>query len=163
MAEYIPDLIFHHVQQTHLRVSSTMTSYHDGRPIFRNGLIEKAVSKRRISDELPAFASQYIPSLPPATDRSSYSRPQSTWEPYWHHAKNEAYWFLRSLGSRLQRSRPRDLLDIRVFFIILWALLLWWGEENTFRRKIQDCDWDRWETWVSHMSRCTAENRCNIC
>ncbi len=44
--------------------------------------------------------------------------------------------------------KPRDLLGIPLALIIIWGIVLWWGEEAVFRGKVEDCTWDRWETWV---------------
>ena len=42
----------------------------------------------------------------------------------------------------------RGLLGIPIALVIIWMLVLWWGEEATFRGKVEDCAWDRWESWV---------------
>lgn len=35
-----------------------------------------------------------------------------------------------------------------VALIVLWVIILWWGERSVFRDSIAACDWDKWERWV---------------
>lgn len=121
-----------------------MTSHQNGHP-FRNGLINQAGNKRRTSDELPSFLGNYIPILHngPAQWHPPSSRllTQVGWKPIWR----------RSLG-RLGSWRPRDLLVIPLALIIIWSMVLWWGEEVVFRRSLESCAWSNWESWVFQLS-----------
>ncbi|MCJ1478919.1 hypothetical protein MMC13_007603 [Lambiella insularis] len=77
--------------------------------------------------------------------------------------------------SRSLVSRPRTLLDggnsrransvpnailhnvwhsgwispTKLGLILLWVLLLWWGERQVFRNSISSCQWESWEAWPS--------------
>lgn len=36
----------------------------------------------------------------------------------------------------------------KIGLILLWALILWWGELKVFQSSISSCQWEKWETWV---------------
>lgn len=42
----------------------------------------------------------------------------------------------------------RRILSFPAFLALLWALALLWGERVVFRRSIEQCLWQEWETWV---------------
>ncbi|KAF6229869.1 hypothetical protein HO133_004206 [Letharia lupina] len=119
-----------------------MTSHQNGHPL-RNGLINQAGKKRRTSDELPSFLGNYIPVLPngPVQGHPSSSRlpTRVNWNEIWR----------RSLGivGMLRSWRPRDLLGIPLALIIIWWVVLWWGEEVVFRHSVENCVWSNWESW----------------
>lgn len=115
---------------------------------FRNGLINQAGKKRRTSDDLPPFIGNYVPVL---QERSGQRfAPSSTIQgpSYWEQLGRQLWWLCRQLLNTLMSWRPRDLLFTPLVLIIVWVVVLWWGEEAVFTRKVQDCSWDRWETWV---------------
>lgn len=122
---------------------SNMTSHQNEHP-FRNALINQAGKKRRTSDELPSFLGNYVPVLQngPVQGHPSSSRlpPHVDWNQLWR----------RSLGilGRLRSWRPRDFLGIPLALIIVWWVVLWWGEEVVFRRSVEACAWRNWESWV---------------
>jgi len=122
-----------------------MTSHHHhGHPPFRNGLIHQASNKKRLSDELPDFASQYIPTVRPDT----HWRPASRTEPQWTVYRDQLWRYLRAIGLRASTLKLRDILDVRFGLILVWVIVLWWGEEHLFQAKVEGCAWDRWESWV---------------
>lgn len=53
---------------------------------------------------------------------------------------------------RHMRCGLRTLLDARIGLILLWALVLWWGEVMVFRRRVGDCAWESWESWVGTLA-----------
>lgn len=112
--------------------------------LSRNGLINQADKKRRTSDELPSFLGNYLPFLPndPIQGHSPSSRPLThvDWQQLWR----------QSLGviGMLRSWRPRDLFGVPLVLILVWGLVLWWGEEVIFRRSVEDCAWSNWESWV---------------
>lgn len=123
-----------------------MTSYPTGQHPFRNGLINQAGRKRRTSDDLPPGIGDYVPFLPPNEGQTRVSRESG--QTFWEYAGRQ---FLH-IGVQLVRNvmswRPRQLLGLPLVLIVLWSIVLWWGEESVFRRNVNDCSWDRWETWV---------------
>ncbi len=43
----------------------------------------------------------------------------------------------------------RRLLSLPHVLVLLWVVILLWGERWVFDSKVAQCDWDRWEDWVS--------------
>lgn len=43
----------------------------------------------------------------------------------------------------------RRLLSFPHMLVVLWMLVMLWGERWTFKSQVQNCDWDHWEDWVS--------------
>ena len=120
-----------------------MTSRQNGYP-SRNGLINQAGKKRRTSDELPSFLGNYLPILPndPIQGYPSSSRPLThvDWKQLWRR--------LLGIIRLLRLWRPSDLLGVPLVLILVWGVVLWWGEEVVFRRSVEDCAWSNWESWV---------------
>jgi hypothetical protein len=44
----------------------------------------------------------------------------------------------------------RRLLTLSNILVLLWWVVLYWGERGTFNAAIESCNWDKWEDWVSH-------------
>lgn len=67
-----------------------------------------------------------------------------------------AYNVLSELKTATHRrsQRPRQLWNIRRLLtvpyglIVLWMVLIWWGERRVFQQRIDECDWNTWEHWV---------------
>ena len=66
--------------------------------------------------------------------------------------------------SRIPRSlrngrgwNPRRLLNLPHLFVVVWLVLLLWGERWVFERAVQACEWERWERWVSPLRRNDGE------
>lgn len=47
------------------------------------------------------------------------------------------------------------LWSLPTALILLWAVVLIWGERLVFERRVDQCQWHRWETWVSLRPRQT--------
>lgn len=128
-----------------------MTSNPYGHIPFRSGLINQAGKKRRTSDELPTDIDNYVPFAQPRSEQNQNLDLGSP--PYWQELGTQVGRQLLQLGillfKRLMSWRPRELLGLPLVLILLWGLVLWWGEEAVFRRKVESCRWDHWETWVS--------------
>lgn len=86
----------------------------------------------------------------------------------------QSYSSVSTHGSRIPRSlrnaqrwNPRRLLSLPHLFVLLWLVLLLWGERWAFERAVSACEWRKWESWVSItlgmkedetlMRRCTAK------
>ncbi|MCJ1391711.1 hypothetical protein MMC18_004576 [Xylographa bjoerkii] len=44
----------------------------------------------------------------------------------------------------------RDFLrpsKTKIGLVLIWILILWWGERRVFQSSIQSCAWDSWEAW----------------
>ena len=129
-----------------------MTSHLNGHPPYRSSLIHQAGKKRRTSDDLPPYLDNYVPFAPSQSSQSYSSKSRQISTPPWQELGLQLGRHLLQLGTNLLKSsmswRPRDLLGIPIILIVLWGIVLWWGEEAIFRRKVEDCTWDRWESWV---------------
>lgn len=55
----------------------------------------------------------------------------------------------RTLHEAQQRFHPRRLLNLPNAFIVIWILVLLWGERWVFEGSINECQWASWERWVS--------------
>jgi hypothetical protein len=55
----------------------------------------------------------------------------------------------RALRQVSQNWHLRRLLSLPHILIVLWALLLLWGERWVFENRIKACQWENWEKWVS--------------
>lgn len=125
-----------------------MTAHSNGHPFNRNGLIHQAANKRRNSNDIPDYASQYIPVLGPGPLGSNHVRAESLWEEYVRVGTVQVKAAAKVLVRRLRTLRPKDALDVRLALILLWFLVLWWGEKSIFMGSVGGCTWDRWEDWV---------------
>ena len=52
---------------------------------------------------------------------------------------------LRSLKNWKSKQPSKTVVGL----ILLWLVVLWWGETSVFSRHIQACQWHTWESWVS--------------
>jgi hypothetical protein len=44
--------------------------------------------------------------------------------------------------------------------VVLWWVVLYWGERGAFDGGIESCSWDRWEDWVSCFRGGSARETC---
>ena len=63
----------------------------------------------------------------------------------------------RGLRHWTERWHPRRLLNLPHLLVLVWLLVLLWGERWVFESAIKTCEWGRWERWVS--SRKQGERR----
>ncbi len=131
-----------------------MTSHNANNP-SRSSLINPPAIKRRVSDELPPFLGQYVPVFNEPSGSSGIARSGSGWTPYLHRIEGR----LRRLGNFAKGLRLRDFLDSHLCVILIWAFVLWWGEELVFNHKIKSCAWGQWERWVSPVPRNSVSRR----
>lgn len=51
-------------------------------------------------------------------------------------------------------TKIRDRLwSLPTALVLLWAFVLIWGERVVFERRVNQCQWRQWETWVSGKHR----------
>ncbi len=60
----------------------------------------------------------------------------------WNLATKAVQQFKRNMTRRRLLSFPHALFA-------LWILVLLWGERWIFASRVNSCDWDHWENWVS--------------
>ena len=139
-------------------------------PLHQNGLIAYATTphKRRLSDELPPFLGSYIPTLEGHDQRRtvpSAASARNDWHDLWEECKKHLYYTAKATYSvttaamvlllnellqlRNRHWRAKDFLDIRIALVIVWVLLLRWGEITVFDTSVSRCTWEQWEDWPS--------------
>lgn len=57
----------------------------------------------------------------------------------------------RMWNSRRTFTR-RHIINLPNLLVVLWILVLLWGEKWVFQSSIEACDWSRWERWVGRCS-----------
>lgn len=61
-----------------------------------------------------------------------------------------AYYLRRNLA-------PRRLFSLPHFLVVVWMVILLWGERWVFDSKVETCSWDHWEKWVrKHWQTCAS-------
>lgn len=55
----------------------------------------------------------------------------------------------RGMRQLRRNMTARRLLSFPHLIVAVWLLVLLWGERWVFERRVEACDWDRWEEWVS--------------
>jgi hypothetical protein len=64
--------------------------------------------------------------------------------------KEMAWNMARRVAARVRANlAPRRLLNFPHLLVVLWMLVLLWGQRWAFTSNVQSCDWDHWEKWVS--------------
>ncbi len=128
-----------------------MTSHRYAPPTFRNGLVHQAGRKRRNSNDLPPGFADYVPVLPNRSGPDYGSSSRLVGPPYWQELGGQLIGLGRlvigQLIEMIRSWRPKDILGIPLALTIIWLVALWWGEEAVFRRSVEACAWDRWESW----------------
>ena len=123
-----------------------------GQHSYGNGLINQAGRRRQTSTGLPPFLDDYVPVLPKGSGHSSTPSQRRTQLSGWRNRSMPLGRLLLQSSTRLLQRlgswKCRDILGIHFILIIAWGIVLWWGEEVVFRRKVNSCTWDRWENWV---------------
>lgn len=59
------------------------------------------------------------------------------------HLQHAVNHYLRPFQHRFLSQWPLTI----ILLTLLWVLVLHWGERSTFRQHINECHWDRWESW----------------
>ena len=44
--------------------------------------------------------------------------------------------------------RLRGWSKAKIGLVVIWVLMLWWGERITFGSSVSSCEWEKWEHWV---------------
>jgi hypothetical protein len=52
----------------------------------------------------------------------------------------------------------RQLFTLVKALVLLWWVVLYWGERGVFNSAVESCNWDKWESWVrTHFEISTAD------
>lgn len=74
------------------------------------------------------------------------SSPRTIYLELLHHARLARRDFIRPDRERWQW-RSRLLLPAAL--VVIWMIVLWWGEVHVFRNSVDRCHWRTWERWVA--------------
>ncbi|EXJ88376.1 hypothetical protein A1O1_05306 [Capronia coronata CBS 617.96] len=55
-----------------------------------------------------------------------------------------------AFGSHAVARIKRRLWSVPSVLILLWILILFWGERFVFQQRARECRWQQWETWPAH-------------
>ncbi|KAK7431231.1 hypothetical protein QQZ08_002271 [Neonectria magnoliae] len=61
-----------------------------------------------------------------------------------HLATSLGAWSARRVRANLS---ARRILSVPHFLVLIWIVVLMWGERWIFDSKVADCDWENWEKW----------------
>ncbi|KAI4118051.1 MAG: hypothetical protein LQ345_001816 [Seirophora villosa] len=77
------------------------------------------------------------------------SSPRTIYRELLHHARLARRDFIRPDRERWQW-RSRLLLPAAL--VVIWMIVLWWGEVHVFRNSVDRCHWRTWERWPENAS-----------
>jgi hypothetical protein len=86
----------------------------------------------------------------------AYSEPESLTHQAWRVARAFYLYRMRPFASRGYNGLRRGDWSFRRLFtlvnalVLLWWVVLYWGERGIFNAAINSCSWDRWEDWVRY-------------
>ena len=84
----------------------------------------------------------------------AYQEPESLRGQAWRVARAFYLYRIRPLvgsGANTVRSGNwsfKRLLTLANALVVLWWVVLYWGETGAFNGNIESCRWDKWEKWV---------------
>lgn len=55
------------------------------------------------------------------------------------------------------RSVARSVFTVTTLLAVLWMYVLWWGERTVFRQSVNECLWEKWESWVRYSTSLHGE------
>ncbi|KAA6415346.1 MAG: manganese ion homeostasis (Fr) [Lasallia pustulata] len=66
---------------------------------------------------------------------------------HWHAFHSASHRRRDRTGNTHSAWGLRHIAKVPLALILLWVIVLWWGERSVFRYSIAACDWDTWERW----------------
>jgi len=88
----------------------------------------------------------------------AYSEPESLAHQAWRVARAFYLYRIRPFaGKGFNVLKKGDwsfkrLLTLVNALVLLWWVVLYWGERGIFNGAVDSCSWDRWETWVCYIA-----------
>src|ERR1700755_3254614 len=55
---------------------------------------------------------------------------------------------MKSFVSSCWQHCPRRISYTKIVLVLLWVLVLRWGEKTAFSTSVKNCSWGSWEDWV---------------
>jgi hypothetical protein len=92
----------------------------------------------------------------------AYSEPESLTHQAWRLARAFYLYRIRPFAightSALKRREWnfRRLFSLANALVVIWWVVLYWGEKGVFNSTIESCNWEAWEKWVRCSSRMAA-------
>jgi len=86
----------------------------------------------------------------------AYSEPEGLTHQAWRTARAFYLYRIRPLAGKVFGASGGGNWSFRRLFtlvnalVVLWWVVLYWGETGTFNSTVGSCSWDRWEKWVCH-------------
>lgn len=87
----------------------------------------------------------------------AYSEPEGLTHQAWRVARAFYLYRIRPLAGRVFGARGgpgwsfRRLFTLVNALVVLWWVVLFWGETGTFNSAVGGCSWEKWEDWVSRI------------
>lgn len=84
----------------------------------------------------------------------AYSEPESLTVQAWRVARAFYLYRIRPLAERRTGAVRRGNWSLKRWFtlvkslVLVWWVVLYWGERGVFNGAIESCSWERWEKWV---------------
>jgi hypothetical protein len=110
-------------------------------------------------DAAPALHSLFHPTMTTYDEYGvpvgAYSEPESLTHQAWRLARAFFLYRIRpavqgrSSALRSGRWSSRRLFTLVNALVLLWWVVLYWGERGVFNGAVESCHWDKWENWVS--------------
>ena len=120
-------------------------------PTYYSNANSRAASTRDHFLEPPSLLSRLISALPTSLSVEMQKLFDSQQQSYTSTSTaHNAIRIPRSL-RRLERNcrwSPRSLLSLPHLFIVVWWVVLLWGERWVFKSAVEECRWENWERWV---------------
>jgi hypothetical protein len=116
-------------------IGITMTSprfYYDGLPLRQpvTDTAEHATSMSfRVLNQLPREIQQFLVSSG-------------------HLSVSTLHWASQRIRRVRREWSLRGQFNLHNGLILIWVVLLWWGERSVFRQSTEACEWRKWENWV---------------
>lgn len=86
----------------------------------------------------------------------AYQEPEGLVHQTWRTARAVYLYKIRPLSGEGFRLLKRQDWSFNRWFtlanvlVVLWWVVLYWGERGVFNGNVDSCSWDKWENWVRH-------------
>lgn len=112
------------------------TSPPEGQIIMTSPPYVRTHSSRNHFEQPAGLMQRLLDAIPRHAFDSAFHHHSRSHQPQNRHGNTRGAWGLRNISK------------VPVALIVLWVIILWWGERSVFGNSIAACDWDKWERWV---------------
>ena len=53
--------------------------------------------------------------------------------------------------KRITKGRWRNVLSLANALVVIWWVVVYWGERGAFNSAVRSCNWNTWENWVCYI------------